>query len=535
MAAVKFIRESTSGELAFYTSASATSGVERMRIDNAGNVGIGDTSPQGKLEVNNRNTATGAALFIKGGTDSLSPIAGQYTGLAFGYGGGDIYNNASILWEFTNTAANGKLHFAVNPTAGDGTANLSDSKMTIQDNGNVGIGTTSPLQKLDVRGSTYISGYIVGFDTNPQGNYAYRLTHDGGNSFLNVQGGNVGIGVTGPVNKIQANYAPVGIASLTASAGTSSTNWNRNAFLMGTGALVSNALAFGVSGTANDRKAWIQSGHPDSAANSLGTISLNPLGGNVGIGTTSPSTQLDVYHSTAPRMSLSFAGGAGNGGAIDFNLINGSVSQPITLQIKGIDDGAYRQHMTFSTKLAATGASALEERMRITSGGILQIGGTNASPWNITSGTVSQVSLNDPSYPLVVAKTSNILAIFNRVGTTGTMIEFKYQSNVNGSISTNGTNVTFNTSSDYRLKEDLQDFNGLDMVSKIPVYDFKWKVDENRSYGVMAHELQEVLPDAVSGEKDAEEMQGVDYSKIVPLLVKAIQELKAEIEILKNK
>ena len=74
-----------------------------------------------------------------------------------------------------------------------------------------------------------------------------------------------------------------------------------------------------------------------------------------------------------------------------------------------------------------------------------------------------------------------------------------------------------------------------DMVSKIKMYDFKWKSDESRSYGVMAHELQEVLPDAVSGEKDAEEMQGVDYSKIVPLLVKSIQELKAEIELLKNK
>ena len=45
---------------------------------------------------------------------------------------------------------------------------------------------------------------------------------------------------------------------------------------------------------------------------------------------------------------------------------------------------------------------------------------------------------------------------------------------------------------------------------------YKWKTDESRSYGVMAHELQETLPQAVSGNKDAEEMQGVDYSKIVP-------------------
>ena len=103
-----------------------------------------------------------------------------------------------------------------------------------------------------------------------------------------------------------------------------------------------------------------------------------------------------------------------------------------------------------------------------------------------------------------------------------------------GNITTSGSITIYNTSSDYRLKEDLQDFAGLDMVSKIPVYDFKWKTDESRSYGVMAHELQEVLPDAVSGDKDAEEMQGVDYSKIVPLLVKSIQELKAEVDKLKQ-
>ena len=72
------------------------------------------------------------------------------------------------------------------------------------------------------------------------------------------------------------------------------------------------------------------------------------------------------------------------------------------------------------------------------------------------------------------------------------------------------------------------------MVSKILVYDYKIKNTDARNYGVMAHELQDVLPYAVTGEKDAEEMQGVDYSKIVPLLVKSIQELKAEVDKLKQ-
>ena len=124
---------------------------------------------------------------------------------------------------------------------------------------------------------------------------------------------------------------------------------------------------------------------------------------------------------------------------------------------------------------------------------------------------------------------------FNRTGSDGDVVLFYNDTVGVGSISVAGAATAFNTSSDYRLKEDLQDFAGLDMVSKIPVYDFKWKAEESRSYGVLAHELGEVLPQAVNGEKDAEEMQSADYSKIVPLLVKSIQELKAEVDELKSK
>jgi hypothetical protein len=104
-----------------------------------------------------------------------------------------------------------------------------------------------------------------------------------------------------------------------------------------------------------------------------------------------------------------------------------------------------------------------------------------------------------------------------------------------GSIQGSGTTTTYNTTSDYRLKEDLRDFNGLDLISKIPVYDFKWKLDDTRSYGVIAHELAEVLPNAVAGEKDDKEMQQADYSKLVPVLLKSIQELEARVKELENK
>jgi len=163
--------------------------------------------------------------------------------------------------------------------------------------------------------------------------------------------------------------------------------------------------------------------------------------------------------------------------------------------------------------------------MRINSSGDLLFG---------TTGTPNGTSVYGSAF---LNTTNERMALVQASDTTSlaTMQTYYNPNGAVGTIKTTGSATQFNTSSDYRLKEDLKDFDGLDKVSKIPVYDFKWKVDDSRSYGVMAHELQEVVPDAVSGEKDAEEMQGVDYSKIVPLLIKSIQELEAKVKELKSK
>jgi hypothetical protein len=107
----------------------------------------------------------------------------------------------------------------------------------------------------------------------------------------------------------------------------------------------------------------------------------------------------------------------------------------------------------------------------------------------------------------------------------------------------NANEVQYLTTSDYRLKEDLKPFKALDTICKINVYNYKWNdiEEDNVNYGVLAHELQELIPEVVAGEKDEvnekgeEEYQAVDYSKLVPHLIQSIQELKAEIEILKSK
>jgi hypothetical protein len=90
--------------------------------------------------------------------------------------------------------------------------------------------------------------------------------------------------------------------------------------------------------------------------------------------------------------------------------------------------------------------------------------------------------------------------------------------------------VAYNTSSDYRLKTDFKTYDGICLINQIKTYDFAWKLNDARTYGVIAHELSDIIPYAVTGEKDGLDErncilpQSVDYSKIVTPLIKAVQE-----------
>jgi hypothetical protein len=96
------------------------------------------------------------------------------------------------------------------------------------------------------------------------------------------------------------------------------------------------------------------------------------------------------------------------------------------------------------------------------------------------------------------------------------------------------------SASDYRLKEDVQEFSALELVNRIQVYDYAWKADGNREYGVMAHELQAELPYLVTGSKDEVDPDGqpriqrVNYAKLVPVLLRAIQEQQKMISELRS-
>jgi hypothetical protein len=90
--------------------------------------------------------------------------------------------------------------------------------------------------------------------------------------------------------------------------------------------------------------------------------------------------------------------------------------------------------------------------------------------------------------------------------------------------------------SDYRLKEDSQDFDALSVVNAMSAYDFAWKATGEREYGFMAHEVQAVMPYLVTGQKDQVDEHGqpviqrVNYAKLTPVLLKAIQQQQAVIE-----
>ena len=137
------------------------------------------------------------------------------------------------------------------------------------------------------------------------------------------------------------------------------------------------------------------------------------------------------------------------------------------------------------------------------------------------------------------------LGLWQQASTAGGVSQylaaFYNASTIVGSITHNGSSTAFNTSSDYRLKENLVPLsNPVSRLGALPVYRFNFKSDPTRTVdGCLAHEVAQCVPEAVVGQKDGTAPDGsilpqaVDYSKLVPLLVASVQELSAEVASLK--
>ena len=122
------------------------------------------------------------------------------------------------------------------------------------------------------------------------------------------------------------------------------------------------------------------------------------------------------------------------------------------------------------------------------------------------------------------------------VGGDGEMTA-SYTLDVSGTFRCTGsaTATSFNATSDYRVKENVQTISGENyIVDHLRPVSYTLKDSQEPHIGFIAHELQEHVPTAVKGEKDGEEMQSVNYSELIPILVKEIQDLKKEVRELKQ-
>lgn len=468
------------GILKFKTTPATSGGTltERMRINSGGSVGIGEPSPAERLHISGSVDNDDVAIRIDNDSDDNSSSTPP---------------SAAVL---LNTASNNG-YFRVFGAPADTAAN----------------------HRIDI-GATASSSYLT---FSPSTTEKMRIT----------SGGNVGIGTTIPNSILHIKQNTSGVST---SAGLTIEQ-------DGAGDAIAQFLLTGV------RRWVLGADNSDSDKFKLAsTADLNTdalltvvTGGNVGIGTTSPAEKLVVSDSNDVSVRIN---STKNGtwttdqvlGAYEFY---GNDASGAGAQLKGkIDCASLNQygagfHMRFFTAGGSSGTSA-QERMRIQSSGAVTIGKTAPSSYNTQGIELSPSGLG------AFTRSGNVPLLVNRTGSDGTAVSIRNDNSQVGSISFSGSTTSFNTSSDYRLKENIIDLpNALDKIEQLKPKRFNFISEETTIDGFIAHEVQDVIPQAVFGEKDAVDEEGnpeyqqIDNSKIVPLLVGAIKELKAEIETLK--
>jgi hypothetical protein len=202
--------------------------------------------------------------------------------------------------------------------------------------------------------------------------------------------------------------------------------------------------------------------------------------------------------------------------------------------IQGAVDGTVAANqvparLMFST---ANSAGTVTERARIDSSGNLLVGTTSAV--YAAGERVSFKQTGADNCLGLEASTGACLAMNMSGQASGTFVRFDSTGAARGTISTNGSTVSYNTSSDYRLKNSIAPMTGaLAKVALLKPVTYKWNANGSNGEGFIAHELQAVVPDAVVGEKDAVDAdgnikpQGIDTSFLVATLTAAIQEQQA--------
>ena len=537
----------------------------RLYIDEDGDVGIGTTSPDSNLEVAG-STGSNTVLHVR--NDSTGS-----TRLKFSNSTDTNANGFQII----NNAFNGSvnlLNYKATPLA---LWTNSSQRLTILSNGNVGIGTTDPKVLLHLRKDTatagsesiilldnrqgpstsnYYSGGLWGAGYRDVANPGYlagidflRTSQSGG---LSSQGemifytttiastlssirasnermridsiGNVGIGTTDPTSKLHISSST---STDTPTAGT--TNG---------GLFISNASrTYGLNlGVQNTGRSWIQGQRMDGNT-SLYDLLLQPLGGNVGIGTDSPGAKLEVYGSS-PNILINNTTETDSG--IVFTDAQAGTSQRAAIKFSSADN-----------KLKFFVNDEVAQRMVIDTAGYVGIGTTNPGKLLEVSGGANEACLrlrDTASNYWDIQNTTFGKLDFSRGGTFRMRIDQNGSLSLVSSTALKGGGGSWGTYSDERVKKDVSNYTkGLNEILAIKPITYKYNgkanlTSEKQFVGIIAQEIKEVLPSTVEvtptklNDEDEfdTDLLTFDASELTFTLINAVKELKAEIEELKK-
>ena len=430
-------------------------------------------------------------------------------------------------------------------------ARLSTADYTATNSSTVVLGTGAVLNDI-VDVVNYTATFTAGISGTGTANYLTKWTGTStvSNSVIYDDGTNVGIGTASPTFKLDVTgtLRATGAATFTSSVTAGSSLSGTNTIFQ-----TNDASGYGVGiGYVSGSYGYITSQNASSplvlAINGVEKIRLTTLG-FLGVGTSLPLTTFSI---NAPNQIVDSYGlisvnttdsqAVNLGGQITLGGVVSGSSQTVFAAIAGRKEsstsGEYKGYLQFSTI-----NSSVQERMRITSGGIVCVGTT--SPF--VGGT---------SYPMQVKSSSNGAYAAGAVGagdanyySTSSGIGYHFYAD-NGStgrfyVLQNGdvrnANNSYGAISDIKLKENIIDATPkLDDLLKVKIRNYNLISDEYKikQIGVIAQELEEIFPSLISEDivmNSNEKIKTIKYSVFVPIIIKAIQELKSELDQLKAK